>query len=218
MSYFSGHPEGDDRRNASATLRNRDPILEVLKRILPPTGTVLEVGSGSGEHGIFFAPRLSPRVWQPTDIDPGNLKSIAAWIRETPVDNIRPPIALDAAAASWPVEQGEGLNPPINAIFSANVIHISPWQVCVGLFRGAGRLLPQGGVLALYGPFKINGRHTAPSNEAFDASLRASDPSWGVRDLTEIERLAAEERLRLQEVADLPANNKMVVFCRSVKP
>jgi hypothetical protein len=215
MSYFTEHGGGDDRRHAAATRRNREPILDVLRRVLPAQGTVLEIGSGTGEHAVYLAPRLMPRFWQPTDIEPANLKSIVAWVRESPSTNILPPISLDAAASEWPIEREPRPDPPVTAIFSANVIHISPWSVCLGLIGGAGRILPEGGVLALYGPFKMKGRHTAPSNEAFDESLRARDPSWGVRDLTEIENLTGEMGLHLDDVVDMPANNKVAVFSRS---
>ncbi|TVQ08493.1 MAG: DUF938 domain-containing protein [Leptolyngbya sp. DLM2.Bin27] len=226
----------DARRYAPATERNREPILAVLQRVLPPTGTVLEISSGTGEHAVFFAPRLAPRQWLPSDLNPEARHSIAAWREAAPADNLHPPLALDAAAPVWPVEtqpsetqpsetqpsdaQPSGDLPlaldwqrhPITALVNINMIHISPWAACLGLMAGAGRILPPGGVLYLYGPYKQGGQHTAPSNAAFDASLQAQNPHWGVRDLETVVAAAEAEGLTLVETTVMPANNLSVVF------
>lgn len=206
----------DARQHAPATARNREPILGVLQRVLPPTGTVLEVASGTGEHAIFFAPRLKPRIWQPSDRDPLLRESITAWQAEWPASNLLPPLDLDTRALLWPVESEEGdrlLTPePITAIVCINMIHISPWDACVGLMAGAGRILPAGGILYLYGPYKQNGEHTAPSNEFFDETLRSQNPDWGVRNLEDVVTLANTHQLTLLETIEMPANNLSVVF------
>lgn len=203
---------------APATQRNRDSILAVLSRVLPPTGTVLEISSGSGEHGVFLAPRLAPRQWLPSDPNPMARDSIAAWRTAAPAANLYPPLALDACESPWPVE-GETLSAgldlgqhPITAIVNINMIHIAPWAACEGLMAGAGRILPRDGILYLYGPFKQNGDHTAPSNAAFDHSLQAQNPAWGVRDLEAVVAQAQTQGLALVETVEMPANNLSVVF------
>ncbi len=206
------HPPGEDgRMHAPATERNRDYILDVLKGVLPEDGTILEVASGTGEHAAFMAPLLPGRLWLPTDIDSGRLESIRAWIRADPAANLLPPILLDVCARRWPIEDAPP-PAPVTAILAINLIHIAPWQACLGLMAGAGRILPAGGVLYLYGPFMRDGAHTAPSNEAFDCSLRAQDPAWGVRELGAVEAAANDAGLTLQEVMDMPANNLSVIF------
>jgi hypothetical protein len=198
----------DPRRHAPATGRNRDAILAVLRRVLPPEGLVLEVASGTGEHATYFAPRLPHLRFQPTERDPALMGSILAWSAEAAAPNLLPPLALDAAAGQWPVDEAA-------AILCINMIHIAPMAACEGLLRGAARLLPPDGPLYLYGPFRIGGRHTAPSNESFDAQLRAQDPSWGVRDLDEVGGLAAAAGLALEETIAMPANNLSVIFRRA---
>lgn len=200
----------DRKQYAPATQRNREPILAVLQRVLPPTGTVLEIASGTGEHAIFFAPCLSPRRWLPSDADPLHRESIAAWREEYPVDNLYAPIALDARDRVWPVESDPQFN--ISAIANINMIHISPWSSCLGLLAGAERILPAGGILYLYGPYKQGGEHTAPSNASFDAMLRSQNPEWGVRDLDDVVAAAKERNLTLLETVSMPANNLSVVF------
>jgi hypothetical protein len=211
----------DARQFAPATQRNRDPILQVLARVLPPTGTVLEIASGTGEHAIYFAPRLAPRQWIPSDPDAASRHSIAAWRTAQPVDNLHPPIDLDVGQGIWPVEATDGLSTlptldlqqhPITAMVNINMVHIAPWSACLGLFAGAGRILPQGGILYLYGPFKRDRQHTAPSNAAFDATLKGWNPAWGVRDLEAVETVAQNQGLSLVEVVEMPANNLSVVF------
>jgi len=193
--------------SSPAARRNREPILGVLRRVLPARGTVLEIASGSGEHAVHFAAALPRLSWQPTDDDPDALASIAAYRDDAGLPNLLPPIALDAAAPSWPVAHAD-------AVVSINMIHIAPWSAAEGLIAGAGRLLAPGAVLYLYGPFKENGHHTAPSNAAFDASLRASNKKWGVRDLGEVSALAGRHGLDFAERVAMPANNLSVVFRR----
>lgn len=196
------------KQHAPATTRNREPILAVLDRVLPDTGLVLEIASGTGEHAAYFAPQLRGVIWQPTDVDPAALDSIAAWTAELGVPNIRAPLLLDVTAPSWPVESAD-------AIFCANMIHIAPWEATLGLVRGAGRILPAGGLLVLYGPFMIDHRHTAPSNAAFDESLRSRNAAWGVRDLGDVAEAAGAHGLALLERVEMPANNFIVVFERT---
>ena len=193
--------------HAPATARNRAPILAVLKRVLPPTGTVLEIASGTGEHVAYFAPNFPGLLWQPSDRDPANLPGIASWTAASGAANIRPPLLLDVEQTDWGLEAAD-------AILCINMIHIAPWSAAEALMAGAGRLLPPGGPLYLYGPYKRGGAHTAPSNAAFDADLRRRDPSWGVRDLDDVVRLAATHALALNEVVPMPANNLSVVFRR----
>ena len=150
----------------------------MLRRVLPVRGVVLEIASGTGEHAVHFAAALPGLTWHPTDRDPAALHSIAAWRASTPLPNCSPPIELDVTSPAWPVERAD-------AVLCCNMIHISPWRSTEGLIEGAGRVLSPGGVLFLYGPYKESGRHTAPSNEAFDADLRVRNPEWGVRDLEE---------------------------------
>src|SRR5262245_42400301 len=190
-----------------AAARNRDPILAVLRRHLPAQGSVLEIASGTGEHAACFAPCLPHLVWQPSDVDPDALASIEAHRAAANAPNLRAPIALDVTAPEWPVTGAD-------AIVSINMIHISPWTAAQGLMAGAARLLAVGGVLYLYGPFKENGEHTAPSNAAFDASLRARDPSWGVRDVGDVRALADKHGFDFVERVAMPANNLSLVFRR----
>jgi hypothetical protein len=195
---------------APAVARNREPILAVLRRVLPERGLVLEIASGSGEHAFYFAAALPRLTWQPTDPDPEARESIAAYRAAMELPNVLPPLALDAAASRWPVTQANA----IIAILAINMIHIAPWAAAEGLMAGAERLLPEGGVLFLYGPFREHGQHTAPSNAAFDESLRARNREWGVRDLDEVTALAGRHGLALKERVAMPANNLSVVFRR----
>ncbi|ESA38565.1 sam-dependent methyltransferase [Leptolyngbya sp. Heron Island J] len=200
----------DGRLYAPATERNREPILEILERVLPNPGTILEIASGTGEHASFFAPKLAPRRWWPSDISTPMLKSIAAWQKATNARYLLPPIQLDVREQSWSVETDQ--KRPIDAIVNINMIHISPWKACESLIAGAERVLPDQGVLFLYGPFKRNGEHTAPSNVTFDTWLKEQTPDWGVRDLEAVEGVAKVHHLILQEVIEMPANNLSLVF------
>ena len=188
--------------------RNREPILDVLRRALPARGLVLEVASGSGEHAAFFANGLPSVSWQPSDMDAKALASVAAFQANSGAPNLLAPLRLDVTAAQWPIERAD-------AIVNCNMIHISPWAACEGLIAGAERILPVGGILYLYGPYRIDGRHTAPSNEEFDANLRGRNAAWGIRDLGEVTALATRHGLTLVETVQMPANNLSVIFRRS---
>jgi SAM-dependent methyltransferase len=196
-----------DRRTSPSAARNRDPILDVLRRVLPASGLVLEIASGTGEHAVHFAANLPGVEWQPSDPDADSRRSIAAWRAGAGLRNLREPLALDAAAADWPVERADG-------IVCINMLHISPWEATVGLMTGAGRRLPPGGPLVIYGPFRQPGVATAPSNEAFDDSLRARNAAWGLRDTAEVAALAAAHGLDLVEIVAMPANNLTLVIQR----
>ena len=198
------------KRDAPATQRNREPILEVLARWLIMPARVLEIASGTGQHAAFFAASLPDLSWQPSDAISDGFASIEAWSAEAGLRNVAPPVVLDAASETWPLSRGD-----VDVIFNANMIHISPWNVGLGLFAGAGRTLPPSGLLFLYGPFKVGGEHTAPSNADFDESLKSRDPSWGIRDLEEVIAVAAANDLTHLETNDLPANNKLLVFRRN---
>ncbi len=202
----------DDRQFAPATERNREPILEVLLQVLPPTGTVLEISSGTGEHAVFFAPRLAPRRWLPSDPNPVARASIAAWREHQPAENLEAAIAIDVRDPVWTLASEQQTS--ITAIVNINMIHIAPWSACLGLMSGAKRLLPIGGVLYLYGPFNQHGKQTAPSNVTFDESLRMQNPEWGIRDLDQVVTIAQNHSLSLIRTYEMPANNLSVVFRR----
>jgi len=193
------------KRSAPATERNRAPIAAVLREVLPERGTLLEIASGTGEHAVYFAGLFPRLLWQPTDPDPEALESIRAWRAEAGPANLLEPLRLDAAEEPWPIASAD-------AILCVNMVHISPWSATEGLMRGAGRLLAPGAPMTLYGPYRRAGVPTAASNEAFDASLRARNPEWGLRDLEVVEAEAARHGLRLERVAEMPANNLTVVF------
>ena len=204
---------GDDdgaaaKRHAPATLRNRDAIVAVLAPWLPPRGTILEVASGSGEHVVHFAAAFPHLDWLPSDPDPAGLTSIAAWVGEAECGNVAPPLALDAAATDWPLDRAD-------AVLCINMVHISPWEATVGLFAGAARLLAPDAPLILYGPYVEADVPMADSNAAFDASLRARNPAWGLRDTTDIKRLATEAGFAFSERRAMPANNLMLLFRRA---
>jgi len=203
MHASEEQPAGGHR--APAAERNRKPILDVLARVLPERGSVLEVASGTGQHVTFFARALPRIVWQPTELDPHTFGSIAAWTEAGRLTNVLPPLQLDATDDSWPVDT-------VDAIFNANLVHIAPWEVCLGLLRGAGRHLGPGGLLVLYGPFRIDGKHTAASNTAFDRDLRSRDPAWGVRDLEAVVSAARENGLVFEAQVPMLANNQTLVF------
>jgi hypothetical protein len=194
------------RQFAPATQRNRGPILEVLREVLPAQGLVLEVASGSGEHAIHFAAELPELEWQPSDPDADARTSITAWLSAAGnPTNIRPPLDLDVHRDPWPLHGAD-------AVVCINMLHIAPWSACSALFQGAGRLLPEAGVLYLYGPYKRDAKHTAPSNAAFDRDLRLRNPAWGVRDLADVESVARAAGLGLTQILPMPANNLSLVF------
>lgn len=194
------------RRHAPATARNRDPIAAVLEAELPAEGLVLEIASGSGEHCAFFAGQFPALQWQPSDPDEAALASIADWCEGLP--NVLPPLALDAAAQDWPVAAAD-------AILCVNMVHISPWEATLGLMAGAARLLAPGAPLILYGPYRRRDMPTAESNEAFDLSLKARDPRWGLRHVEDVSAAAATQGLVLRRIVEMPANNLSLAFRRA---
>lgn len=200
-----GQAGADARRHAPAVARNRDPLLAVLRGVLPEDGLVLEIASGSGEHAIHFAAALPGLTWQPTDPDEGARASIDAWARESGLPNIRPALPLDASAWPWTVRAAD-------AILCVNMIHIAPWSATLGLLRGACELLPASAPLVLYGPFLRASVQTAQSNLDFDADLRRRNPAWGIRSLEEVAEAA--KGFSLARVAEMPANNLTVIFRR----
>lgn len=197
----------DHRLQYPATLRNRDVILGVLRGILPASGVVLEIASGSGEHVVHFANALPGLTFQPSDPEPEAVRSIAAWIQDSGATNIRSPLILDASATNWPVNTAD-------AVLCINMIHISPWYATEGLMRGAARVLKNGAPLYLYGPYRQTGIATAPSNEAFDDSLKSRNAEWGLRDLDTVAELARSVGFSAPQIIQMPANNLSVVFRR----
>jgi len=178
---------------------------------------VLEAGSGTGQHVVHFARNAPGIIWWPSDFNDAHLKSIAAWRAHAGLPNIRAPLRIDLSDPAWCAEMHDGSGPAnLRAVFCANVIHIAPWRVAEGLFAGAARYLRADGRLFLYGPFKRDGKHTALSNAVFDTSLRERDAEWGVRDIGDLERLAGSVALGLVEIAEMPANNMIVVFERAI--
>lgn len=200
-------PQDDSRQFAPATQRNREPILAVLREVLPDTGLVLEVASGSGEHAVHFAGAFPELVFQPSDPDPAALASIDAWASESGLPNLKPAIRLDATARDWPLSHAD-------AILCINMIHISPWAATEGLIRHAAELLPASAPLYLYGPYRQSGVPLAPSNAVFDDSLRRRNPKWGLRELDAIAALATAAGFDGPQVTPMPANNLSVVFRR----
>jgi SAM-dependent methyltransferase len=212
-----GRVEPDGRLDAPAFHRNHQSIWAVLSAFLAgQTGDVLEAGSGTGQHVVHFAERSPGIIWWPSDYNEQHLKSIAAWRAHSGLQNIRAPFKIDLSDADWAgAMQREGGPKELLALFCANVVHIAAWPVAEGLFKGAGELLRADGRFFLYGPFKRDGQHTALSNAVFDTSLREGNPEWGVRDIADVEQLAAQCGLALREVKDMPANNMILVFARA---
>jgi len=194
------------RQQAPATLRNREPILAVLRDVMPPSGLVLEVASGTGEHVAFFAEAFPALDWQPSDPDPDARASIAAWCEG--LANVRAPIEIDAAAGAWPIDRAD-------AIVCINMVHISPWAATEGLFAGAARLLPTGALLYLYGPYRRDGYPIALSNEAFDSSLKSRNADWGLRNVEALVALGAANGIGFERWVEMPANNLSLIFRRA---
>ena len=192
---------------APAAERNRQPILDVLRRVLPPAGLVLEVASGTGQHAIFFSERIPALQWQPTDASPEALQSIGAWVDDAARDNLLAPLDLDVRSPQWPISQAD-------ALLCINMIHISPWEATEALFQGASQLLEVGAPLITYGPYRLHGEHTAPSNAAFDQSLRSRNARWGVRDIDDLRDLGGRTGFVLEERVGMPANNMILVWTR----
>ena len=197
----------DARRHSPAAERNRDPIAHELQRLLPPKGLALEIASGTGQHAAFFATALPAWRWLPSDGDARSMASIGVWCEG--LANVLPPIHLDVMKPAW-----AGVPAAVDAIFCANMLHIAPWPTCAALMQGASRHLAPEGRLLLYGPYVVDGETTAPSNQAFDADLRARDAAWGLRRLADVTAEAAAAGLRLRERLPMPANNLLLVFTR----
>lgn len=195
------------KQHAPAAERNRWPIAAVLSEVLPDSGLVLEIASGTGQHAAWFAEAFPGLAWQPSDPDPAALESIQAWRSEADLSNLSAPVRLDAQGWPWPIDQAD-------AILCINMVHISPWAATLGLLRGAAALLPSGGPLILYGPYRRAGVVTAPSNEAFDLSLKSRDPSWGLRNLEDVSKAAEAHGLRFERLFEMPANNLSLVYRR----
>lgn len=201
---FYEAPAAGPVRSAPAALRNREPIAEVLADWLPPSGLVLELASGTGEHAVYFAERFPALDWQPSDIHPDALNSIEARVEESGLPNLRPPAVIDASTPYWPIEQAD-------AVLSINMAHISPWSAALGLVDGASQILSDG-PLILYGPWLKDDIPTAPSNREFDSSLRARDPQWGLRRVEDFAEAAERKGFALEETRAMPANNLMLLF------
>jgi Protein of unknown function (DUF938) len=204
---FYESPAAGLRRSAPAALRNREPIAEVLGEWLPPSGLVLEIASGTGEHAVAFAERFPGLDWQPSDIHPDALASIEGWREEAALPNVRPPLPIDAASPGWPIDRAD-------ALISINMVHISHWGSAIGLLDGAARLLARGAPLILYGPWLKDDVPTVPSNLDFDADLRRRDPRWGLRRIEDFAAAGQERGLRLVETRAMPANNMMLLLRR----
>ena len=210
LSYYRRMNTSPDKaRYFPATARNRDVIANVLKRNLPTKGTVLEIASGSGQHSVYFAGIFPDLRWQPSDPDPVNLDSIAAWGDASGAANLYPPLQINASDLVLPIKA-------VDAILCINMIHIAPWDATEGLMRNAAILLPQGAPLYLYGPYRICGAHTALSNEAFDNSLRSQNETWGVRDLEDVRAEADKHSLDFIERVEMPSNNQSLIFRKNV--
>jgi hypothetical protein len=200
------------KKYAAATSRNRQPILEVLQTLIPQDGNILEIASGTGEHAYFFAPHFPTQQWIPSDRQSECLESIKAWQEDCPSDNLQLPLSIDVMKPNWyqPL-----LNQEIKTIICINMIHISPWLAYLGLIEGAKEILPHQGIIYLYGAYKINNQHTAPSNEEFDRYLQSQNSSWGVRDLTKVVSVANENGFILEKKVTMPANNFSLIFRKS---
>ncbi|MEG3179270.1 DUF938 domain-containing protein [Sphingomonas sp. LT1P40] len=203
--WIAAEDLGAVRKHAPATLRNREAIGEVLAGVLPTSGDVVEIASGSGEHIAYLAGRFPGLNWQPSDPEPAALASIASWC--TGLANVASPLAVDAAAPEWPVARAD-------AILCVNMVHISPWAATSGLLDGAARLLPSGGPLILYGPYRRATLPTAPSNEAFDLLLKSRNPDWGLRDVADVTAAAMARGLAFDRLVEMPANNIMLIYRR----
>ena len=197
--------------------RNKQPILETLQRVLPERGMALEIASGTGQHATWFAAGLPGWQWQPTDMQASAMATIAAWIEQSGVGNVLPPMRLDVTSAQWPDESdlfGEAFGETFDAVYCANMLHIAPWEACAGLMQGASRVLTPDGVLVTYGPYFEDGVPTSPGNLAFDESLRNTHPEWGIRQLAAVAAEAQRAGLTLRERHAMPANNLLLVWCR----
>jgi SAM-dependent methyltransferase len=217
------------RRSAPAVARNRAPIAEVLADWLPERGLVLEIASGTGEHAAFFADRFPDFEWQPSDIHPDALSSIAAWREEGGLPNLKSPIVIDASKPDWPIDRADAVlsikmdsdscddakpagKGGFDVVLNLNMVHISPWSAALGLLDGAARVLKPGGALILYGPWLRADVETAPSNVAFDQQLRERAPEWGLRRVEDFDAAASDRGFQLEQTRAMPANNLMLLF------
>jgi hypothetical protein len=211
--------EGGGARNEPAALRNREPIRGVLQPLLDapamPPGAVVETAAGTGNHACFLAPHFPARAWLPTEADAGRVADIEARLTAEPAPNLMAPLRVDVAAPDWAAAVAAALSSPVAAILNVNMIHIASWMATLGLVAGAGRLLVPGGVLVLYGPYRLGGEHTGPGNAAFDKALRARNPAWGIRDLEAVDAAASSHGLRREAVIAMPADNRTIVFRRA---
>lgn len=196
------------KQHAPAAARNTGPILDVLRDMLPEVGRALEIASGTGQHVAAFAEAFPGIDWQPSDPDPAARASVAAWVSESGLGNLSPPLEIDVMRPGWAGIIGAELD----LIVCINMIHISPWPACEGLMAGAGTLLGEGALLCLYGPYMRDREHTAPSNAAFDESLRGRNPAWGIRDMGDVEAAAGARGMILESVVAMPANNFSLIF------
>src|SRR5262245_24780469 len=203
-----GERRADGKWFIAAAERNKGPILDVLRRVLPGQGVVLEIASGTGQHVVHFAKALPGLAWQPSDSDPQLRESIALRVREEQLANIKPPIDLDVARLPWPLQTAD-------AVVCINMIHVAPWSATLALLKGARALLPAQHVLFLYGPYRRYGQHTSKSNEQFDSDLRVQDPEWGLRELEAVSEAAASSGFGLAEIVEMPANNFSLIFKRT---
>jgi SAM-dependent methyltransferase len=204
----SAETRGARKHHAAAAARNTGPILDVLRGILPVTGRALEIASGTGQHAAAFAEAFPDVDWQPSDQDAAARESITSWVVESGLGNLLPPLDIDVTHADWP----NAIDGELDLIVCVNMIHISPWEACGGLMRGAGKLLREGGLLYLYGPYRRNGAHTAPSNAEFDASLRGRNPAWGIRDMGDVAAAAAVHEITLESAIAMPTNNFSLIL------
>jgi len=200
------------KQYAPATERNRQPILDVLQQVIPAEGNILEIASGTGEHACFFAPYFPNQQWIPSDPDRLLRLSIEAWRQDCKSDNLQIPLDIDVSLPNWETKLNNSAIATIGAIIAINLIHISPWSACQGLIAGAGKILQSGGILYLYGPYKQQGKHTAPSNETFDQSLQFRNSDWGVRNLEDVVELAEKHQLILHKIIPMPTNNLSLIF------
>ncbi|HSH89367.1 MAG TPA: DUF938 domain-containing protein [Ramlibacter sp.] len=197
--------------HSPASDRNKQPILDVLRQVLPARGIALEIASGTGQHAAWFAAGLPGWTWQPTDLEGSAFASIEAYVNEAGVTNVRPPLLLNVLETGWP-SGGAEFEEKFDAIFCANMLHISPWEACAGLMQGAARYLSPNGLLVTYGPYLEDNVVTSPGNLAFDEDLRSRDPAWGIRRVEDVKREAARAGLNLRERHAMPANNLVLVF------
>ncbi|MEN8195371.1 MAG: DUF938 domain-containing protein [Pseudomonadota bacterium] len=204
----SEETRGARKHHVASAARNTGPIVEVLRGVLPATGSALEIASGTGQHAAAFAEAFPDIDWQPSDQDAAARDSISGWVVESGLGNLLPPLNIDVMRADWP----NAINGELDLVVCINMIHISPWAACGGLMQGAGKLLREGGLLYLYGPYMRDGEHTAASNAAFDESLRGRNPAWGIRDMGEVAAVAGAHGMTLESVIAMPANNFSLIL------